>query len=139
LSEPNDLRIRLDDSYSSIIDELRLSPFFPDLSWLILFCCTLGFAKGVKKPGRGSREVRLMVLLGHHGAFELYGALGLGDQDFDAYPDPLGEEHSVARAKLIEEYANGGLSIIKELYEGGKPISVVVPQLIANNFLGVKE
>lgn len=136
MTSNNDLRIRLDDTFTPIIDELRLSPFFPDLSAVILFCAALGHSKGIKRQGRGLREVRLMVLLSHHGAYELFNALSLAADEMHTLVDPLAEEHTPFRAKLMEEYANGGLSILKAAYEAGKPISILIPQLVSANFLG---
>jgi dnd system-associated protein 4 len=129
-----DLRVRFDDTFDKLIDELRELPYFTDNSTIAVFAASLGFSSKARfKRRRGSRDVRVNVLLGYPGALELMNTLALLDAEVDSVA-ALNDATMQARAKILEEYTNGGLSVLKSLRAEGRLLALVIPDLINKNF-----
>ena len=133
-----DLRIRFDDSFDKLIDELRELPYFEDNASVAVFAASYGFSQNERlRRKRGSRDVRVNVLLGYPGALELMTSFALISalQDGETKIEDL---DMVQKARLTEEYANGGLALLKQIRSTGQVMSVAIPSLINKHFLGTK-
>lgn len=134
-----DIRIRFDDNFDTIIDELRSLPFFDDNGTIALFCAALGHDREtVLQRKRGTRDVRLNVLLAIPGALELTYILALSEKS-EADSDPLSDENLESRIRLFEGYANGGLSVLAELKKDGRSLEIVIPELVHRKISQLKK
>jgi hypothetical protein len=134
-----DIRIRFDDRFDDLVDELRDLPFFGDNGSVALFCAALGFDKKtthIRK--RGNRDVRLNVLIGIPGALELTYLVGIISSK-EAVFDPLSDAEIEQRVKVFEGYVNGGLSILKESKRDGRNLQVIVTELVTHKVQQIKK
>lgn len=129
-----DIRIRFDDVYSDLIDELRQLDYFVDLGSITLFAGALGYSNKVSRTARGTRDVRLNVLGGTPGAHDFMNAIYLINPINAEVLDPLSKDSEPERAKYLEGFVNGGLQLLNDIRLQGKPMSIAVPELINLNF-----
>lgn len=127
----SDTRIRFDDKYSDIVTELLDTGYFKNLGQVALFAGVLGLLGDKKEQARGTRDVRLNVLLSEFGASQLIDGIYVMKNGIDS--DLLAESEISNKAKFFEEYVNGGLSTLWKESQNGKAMAVYVPQLIAIN------
>ncbi len=126
-----DVRIRFDDEFDEVIDDLRKLPYFPDLASLAIFSASLGYAKQVKhERTKGNREVRAQVLLNSPSGALITDALGVVELIEAA--DPLSAENLEARMRVFQDYANGGLMLMSQMREQGQLLASAVPKLIVD-------
>ena len=128
-----DIRVRFDDKFDAVLEELRGTEYFADLSAIAIFAGALGFANGVTANARGNKDVRLSVLLGTPGALPLINAIALACAE-ESELDPLRSEGLANRAKLFEGFVNGGLGALQEIRKLGKPLAIAIPELVSSNF-----
>lgn len=129
MAQLTDARIRFDDSFDEVIDDLRKLPYFSDLASVALFCAALGYSSRTKfEKARGNRDVRAHVLNNVTGGSILSDALGL--IELPDLQDPLSEENLVKRIQIFQEYANGGLQILSEMRKNGQLLASAIPRLI---------
>lgn len=124
-----DIRIRFDDTFDDVLEELRRIEYLSDLSSIALLAASIGFENQVKAPSRGTKDVRLAVMLGAPGALALFNAIALASGEIED-EDPLNHEQLSARAKVFESFVNGGLKSLQEIRAQGRTLSVAIPELI---------
>ena len=134
-----DIRIRFDDRFDALIDEMRELPFFGDNGSVALFCAALGMDKKITHiRKRGTRDVRLNVLLGIPGALELTYLVGIVSSKENQF-DPLSDAELDQRIKVFEGYVNGGLSILKDLKRDGRGLQIIVTELVTDKTQQIKK
>jgi hypothetical protein len=124
-----DARIRFDDQFDDVIDDLRKLSYFQDLASIALFCGAFGLRENVRFPrAKGNRDVRIQVLNNVAGGLLLSDAIAV--LELAELADPLAPSHLAERTQLFQEYVNGGLSLLSEMRKNGQLLSTAIPRLI---------
>jgi len=124
-----DYRIRFDDQYDHLLDELRDKCEFSEISEIVLFAAALGLHHNSQDQRRkGTRDVRLSVFLGTPGGLELLYLIGM-ELDERSWPDPLSDDCQENQIELLEAYANGGLRILQSIFNQGRSLSLALTEM----------
>ncbi len=132
-----DLRLRFDDEFDEILDDLREISYFADLASIALFCAALGSARHHRSPRtKGSRDVRIQLILNIPGAASFMDAIALIHLSSES--DPLSAERLEERLGLLEEFANGGLSLLTQMKNSGHLLSAAIPAIISDQVRSIR-
>lgn len=124
-----DLRIRFDDAFDELMDALRDTNLFSDNSEVAMFAGALGLKSGLHvERAKGSRDVRLTVLMGTPGGLEFCDLVALQLPE-SKIPDPLSDEGIEEKLALIEGCVNGGLSMLLEILKSGRSLHLAILEI----------
>lgn len=111
-----DARVRRPAEFDEMLRELKEKEIFPDLANALVFAAALGFRRGNRKPFQKSAEpIRIGVF---NGDFDqtIMSVIAIEESNDPKMISPSNEEK---RILCFEEYANGGLEIMKrEIWDG---------------------
>ena len=129
-----DYRIRFDDEFDSLLDALRQTEFFSENSEIAIFAGAFGLSRNHKfKRVKGSRDVRLNVLLGSPGGVEFAYLVGMQIPESES-KDPLGDATLEMRIELIELFVNGGLHALNAMFKEGRSLSLAISETLSTSF-----
>jgi hypothetical protein len=129
-----DYRIRFDDEFDSLLDVLRQTGFFSENSEIVIFAGAFGLSKNHKfQRVKGSRDVRVNVLLGSPGGVEFTYLVGMQIPESES-TDPLSEAALEKRIELIELFVNGGLHALNAMLKEGRSVSLAISELLSSSF-----
>jgi hypothetical protein len=128
------MRLRFDDSFESVLDEMKELSYFDDNSSIAIFAASLALDQNLSRPcKRSSKDIRLNVLLGTSGGRELMYLIAVSNQLF-ASDDPLSEENTLEVLRAFEAHANAGLELLDNLKKSGRTMASVIPEMVAQKF-----
>lgn len=129
-----DYRIRFDDEFDNLLDALRQTEYFSENSEIAIFAGAFGLSKNHKfKRVKGSRDVRVNVLLGSPGGVEFTYLVGMQIPESES-PDPLSDLSLEMRIELIELFVNGGLHALNAMLKEGRSLSLAISEVLSSSF-----
>lgn len=132
-----DLRLRFDDEFDEILDELKNLAYFDDLASIAVFAAALGVSNGLRHQRiKGARDVRVQLLLNIPGAAIFMDSLAL--VELTGYEDPLASELTEKRLLLMEEFANGGLAVLSNMKNNGQLLAAAIPSIITQQIMTIR-
>ncbi|WP_111535618.1 DNA phosphorothioation-associated protein 4 [Palleronia aestuarii] len=109
-------RVRRPAEFDDMLNELRDTGVFPTFKDAMVFAATLGYRRGNRKEFKKSSEpIDLDVFRGDFDR-TIMSILAIEEMD---NPKMIAPSNETARVLCFEEYANGGLEILKrEIWDG---------------------
>jgi len=109
-------RVRRPAEFDDMLNELREKGVFPTFKDAMVFAAALGYRRGNRKEFKKSSEpIDLDVFRGDFDR-TIMSLLAIEEMD---NPKMIAPSNEVARVLCFEEYANGGLEILKrEIWDG---------------------